>query len=506
MKGRVDMKKIISLFLAVLLIMSLLLGVTAESWMPEWDREVDVVVVGFGPAGAMAAKSAQENGASVLVVEKESKEFAGGSAAASMGFVFDPYTGEMLYNHSYGRLTTQNAQRIADKANANIEWLYENGLEMQGRYAVGNGMGFYSALAKNIEALGIEVLYQTPAKKLVYEPITKEVYGVICSDASGSALKIKANKGVILCTGGYVANEDLMNRFHFTDMPELATIGAPGQTGDGLLMALEVGAAIDGVTNQQIEWYGLAYKKASDEMGTGILHLLNGLAPDARIFVNTNGERFMNEELYLIHNKSQLEFFAFNGDFPIYGSYKNLPMYTIMDSTMIDADAVGPRDYIGGFASAHNIYNWSADNQAEVERGWLVKADTIDELVEKLAEQSGKPAINTANLKKTIETYNTYCDQGEDKAFGRDSFYLSKIETPPYYAAQIVPCSVYTIGGLWGGENGETLDWTGNPIKRLYHAGDIGQPTKMMMACLQGAMALGEIAGEACAQLKPIDQ
>ena len=176
MKGRVDMKKIISLFLAVLLIMSLLLGVTAESWMPEWDREVDVVVVGFGPAGAMAAKSAQENGASVLVVEKESKEFAGGSAAVSMGFIFGSYTGEMLYNHSYGRLTTQNAQRIADKAHANIEWLYENGLEMQGQTAVGNGRGFYSVLTKNMEALGIEVLYQTPAKKLVYEPITKEVW------------------------------------------------------------------------------------------------------------------------------------------------------------------------------------------------------------------------------------------------------------------------------------------------------------------------------------------
>ena len=61
---------------------------------------------------------------------------------------------------------------------------------------------------------------------------------------------------------------------------------------------------------------------------------------------------------------------------------------------------------------------------------------------------------------------------------------------------------MYTIGGLQGGENFETLDWKGNPIPRLYHAGDIGQPTKYLISALQGCMALGDIAGEACAQLE----
>ena len=194
--------------------------------------------------------------------------------------------------------------------------------------------------------------------------------------------------------------------------------------------------------------------------------------------------------------------FDYNGTFPVFESFKNFPMYTIFDSTMFDAGPVGPRDFSTGYASAYNIYNWSEDNQAELERGWLVKADTIEELVEKLAEQSGNDPIDVEALKATIEAYNAACDAGEDAEFGRDSFMLSKIATPPYYAAEIEPAAVYTIGGLVCGENMETLDWDGNPIPRLYHAGDVGQPIKFTILSLAGAMATGEIAGTACAQLE----
>ncbi|MBQ9257124.1 MAG: FAD-binding protein, partial [Acidaminococcaceae bacterium] len=96
---------------------------------------------------------------------------------------------------------------------------------------------------------------------------------------------------------------------------------------------------------------------------------------------------------------------------------------------------------------------------------------------------------------------NEGCANGED-AFGRSEFYLDPIGDGPYYAAQILPTIVYTIGGLQGGPNGETLDWQGNPIPRLYHAGDIGQPTKILIQALQGALATGHIAGEACSQLE----
>ena len=498
------MKKIAALLTALMLVMSMVPALAEEtpSWMPVWDRDADVVVVGFGPAGAMAAKAAQENGASTIVVEKASKEYAGGSAPTSMGFI-KPYTVEDIFDSAQGRITMETAQRIYDKENELLGWMGENGLEIVNSTSVGYGRGFYSALESGIEKLGIEVLYETPAVKLIADPMTHEVYGIQCRQADGSDLYIRANKGVVLATGGYAANKDLMTRFHFADMIDYAMLGADTQTGDGLLMATELGAGLDGVSNQQIEWYGYAYKTARDEMGTAILHLGLDLGPDSRIFVNSKGERFMDEEMYIVHSKEQMPFLSYDGTFPVYNGYRNLPMYVIFDESMFEGGPVGPTaDYYCGFASMYGVYAWSDDNQAELEKGWLVKADTIEELVEKLAAQSGNDSIDAEALKNTIAEYNAACEQGADTAFGRSDFYLDPIGEGPYYAAQLIPAIVYTIGGLSGGENGETLDWNGNPIPRLYHAGDIGQPTKILIQALQGALATGAIAGEACAQLE----
>ena len=494
-------RKLIALLIAVMLVMSAFAAIAEETWMPEWDMDADVVVVGFGPAGAMAAKSAMEEGASVLVVEKAPEQYAGGSAPASYGFI-KPYTAEQIYESGAGRLTMENAQRIFDRETECMDWMYKNGLQLNGQTSVGYGVGFYNVVANGVKAHGVNVLYETPAKKIIADPQTKEVYGIQCETAAGEKLNIRANKGVILCTGSYLANDELMTRFHFAEMPDLANAGSPYNTGDGLMMALEIGAGMDGISNQQIEWYGYSFKKASDEMGTAILHLAGANSPDARIFVNSKGERFMDEEVYITHGKFQMPFLAYDGGFPNYNGYSNLPMYAIIDASMFDSDAVGPHDFGCCYASNLGVYNWSADNQAELERGWLVKGDTIEELVEKLAEQSGNEMIDAEALKATIAAYNSSCEAGEDTAFGRSAFFLDPFGDGPYYAAQIVPTAVYTIGGLSGGENGETLDWNGNPIPRLYHAGDVGQPTKMLIAALQGALALGDIAGEACAQLE----
>ncbi len=496
-------RKLIALLAAVMMVMCAVAAAAEETpaWMPAWDMDADVVVVGFGPAGAMAAKSAMEEGASVLVVEKAPEQYAGGSAPASYGFI-KPYTAEQIFQSAAGRLTQENAQRIFDRENECMDWMYANGLELNGQTSVGYGVGFYNVVANGVKALGVNVLYETPAKKLIADPQTKEVYGIQCETATGETLNIRANKGVVLCTGTYLGNEELMTRFHFAEMPDIANGGSPYNTGDGLMMALEIGAGMDGVSEQQIEWYGYAYKKASDEMGTAILHLAGANSPDARIFVNSKGERFMDEEVYITHGKFQMPFLAYDGGFPNYNGYSNLPMYAIIDASMFDSDAVGPHDFGCCYASNLGVYNWSADNQAELERGWLVKGDTIEELVEKLAEQSGNAMIDAEALKATIAAYNSSCEAGEDTAYGRSSFFLDPFGDGPYYAAQIVPTAVYTIGGLSGGENGETLDWNGKPIPRLYHAGDVGQPTKMLIAALQGALALGDIAGEACAQLE----
>ena len=172
------MKGLLSLVIALAL--TLCMATAAFAAMPDvqWDREADVVVIGFGPAGALAAKAAVDNGATTLILEKASKEFAGGSAPTSMAFVRLPRVAESVYNESHGRISMDLATRIADKGNENMAWLCDNGMEMNGNVTVGYGRGFYKALTTNIDAMGIECLYETPAESLIQDPETKEIWGV----------------------------------------------------------------------------------------------------------------------------------------------------------------------------------------------------------------------------------------------------------------------------------------------------------------------------------------
>lgn len=502
-------KKLISLILVIVLVVTSITGCTTtetastQSWMPEkWDLSADVVVVGYGPAGAMAAKAAYEEGASTLIIEKESYENSGGSAFASQGYIFN-YTPELIEHSSMGKLDSESSQIILEEGTKAVEWMKQFGLELNGVISKGYGPGFYEALRKGIDSLKLQIIYDTPAEELIFDPVTREVYGVKCTDKTGNVINVKANKGVVLCTGGFIENEDLVDRFLIPKGTGMVSAGAPSQTGDGLLMALDAGAAIDGMTSFNVEWYGLAFKKASEEMDTAILHLINEGAIDARIFVNQDGNRFMDEETYIVHNKSQLPFLDYVGEMSTgYPGWTNLPMYVIFDSTLADSAPVGPNNYNVGWASHKDIYdNWSVDNQVELEKGWLVSDDTLEGLVAKLAESSGNPEINLENLQKAIDQYNSYCEQQEDVEFGRSPKTLKPLNNPTYYAAELVPSPVYTIGGLQGGDNGETLDWDGNPIPRLYHAGDIAQPIDLMVVGLPGAMALGTLAGRAAASL-----
>jgi hypothetical protein len=94
-----------------------------------------------------------------------------------------------------------------------------------------------------------------------------------------------------------------------------------------------------------------------------------------------------------------------------------------------------------------------------------------------------------------------FVEQRIDTEFGRNRESLVPLDRGPYYAAELVPSALYTIGGLIGSPTGETLGWDNKPIPRLFHAGDIGQPMELVISGLAGVMALGSIAGKNAAQL-----
>ena len=113
------------------------------------------------------------------------------------------------------------------------------------------------------------------------------------------------------------------------------------------------------------------------------------------------------------------------------------------------------------------FYNWSTDNTVEIEKGWIIKGDTITELAAKLGMD---PKI----LKCTVVTYNRSCEAGEDWEFGRIDETLVPIDTPPYYALKMYPGGPNTQGGPKRNAKSQVLDFDGNPIPRLYTAGELG--------------------------------
>jgi hypothetical protein len=143
------------------------------------------------------------------------------------------------------------------------------------------------------------------------------------------------------------------------------------------------------------------------------------------------------------------------------------------------------------WAWTHSGYTWSADNSAEIEKGWILKADTIEELAAQMTTMhllTGQPiSVDAAGLKVAIDEYNAGCAAGVD-AFGRDPGKLKPIDTPPYYAAEIVPSALYTIGGLMTDRGGKVLDWSNSPIPRLYAAGNVGQGLELGPCGVCGCM------------------
>lgn len=470
--------------------------------LPEkWDYEADVVIVGYGAAGAIAAREAIAQGASALVLEKCDEFWAGGSTAASAGAVF-PNDVENMYKWSRGYITREEIADITGTGLAVAGWLDANGLDRSS-----GGKGVYATTKQAVDACGANVLYETPGKRLVVDPVTHEVFGVIAEDAQGNEVAVKANKGVLLASGGFLGNEELVHRFVVPREVGLLNQGAPTCTGDGLLMAVSAGAALKNLTWMCLELNGLcslAYTKASEEIGTAIVHTCDGEQNGARIIVNQQGKRFMDEDKELIHTKCNYEPFNYAGGFMAYEGFSNLPMYLIFDSQVMDNVRLSNGGSLSsiGWAYAKDLYYWSEDNKAELERGWFVQADTIEELVEKLAEHSGNDPIDADALKETIETYNGYCADGYDPDFHRTEYFnmyygtpsMAPIGEPPYYACQVSPMAIYTIGGLHWGPGGATLDWDGNPIPGLYHAGDVGQYSEISVVGIEDCMGMGAVA------------
>ncbi len=497
----------------------------------KWNLETDVVVVGTGYAGINAAIAAHDAGAKVLVLEKAPEKFAGGNSSVSGGGMRIPLKvpGAVDYYRAlcFGTVPDELCAVMVDALSGVPEQLKKLGIEVAptrsytrtassppptglsllpgsehaSLYAMvppgekaarmGTGHQLYLALKSCMDQRKIKVMYETPVKRLIQDPDTKAILGVSAQD-QGKDISVKAKRAVVLACGGYEANYEMQGYFNYPGI-KIYPWGTPYNTGDGVIMAAQVGAGLWHMFS--IEWDAPCIKIPSEKYGVAI-QVSTGTGTNAGfIFVNKYGRRFMNEGKNLVHTKESLELTYFSHDRV---EYPNMPFYIVFDESFRASQPLGSKRPMAWYG-VHNVYEWSTDNKAEIDKGWIVKGDTIKELGAKLR-------VDAAGLEATISKYNEYCTSGNDAEFGRRKQTLIPIKTPPYYAAELALTLINTQGGPKHNGKAQTLNWNNEPIPRLYTPGELGSFFGFLYpggSNIPEAIAFGRIAGEHAAAEKP---
>jgi len=215
------------------------------------------------------------------------------------------------------------------------------------------------------------------------------------------------------------------------------------------------------------------------------------------IFVNKYGKRFMKETKSIYHYKGPLDVFLFDHE---RAEYPNVPAYLIFDDVHRKSGPISrkPPDPVG-YEIVHKVHDWSNDNALEIDKGWIIKADT-------LADLAGKINVERAGLEETIKQFNSYAAAGKDGAFNRSRDSMAPIQTPPYYALELGLVLVNTQGGPKHNRYGQVLDPDDKPIPRLYAAGELGSFFGFLYQVgtnYPEAWAFGRIAGMRAASEKP---
>lgn len=494
------MKKRFAVLLTVLMCLTCL-GAMAESFEQtvEWNAEYDVVVVGYGNAGATAAVTAADAGVKVLLIEKAPKGHEGGNSAICaqiVGFSYDADETLKYLKAMRGEFDTTSDEILEVYAKGlaeNIDWVKSMGgdpVDMKAHREFemleGNESFSYFTISGTmmdgsmykwdqslVEARAdqIDVWFETRGTRLIQDPDTRIIHGVVAEN-DGKEIHIRAKNGVVLCTGGF-ENDPKMLQDYFSSTTIKSLGNAYYNTGDGIRMAMRVGANLWHMNNMagpELNYY-------DETNGVMYQYLSNRLANKGAIYVSGTGERFFDESEKIGHGKKYF-----------YGTYMQHPiphtMYAIFnDTAMMD----------GSVYSA-----WSLNNQEELEKGWIVKADTVEELAQKVG-------IDAAGLAAQIEKWNASCAAGVDEVFGRSAETLIPLDKGPYYAMKLTPAVVNTQGGPEKNEKGEVLDVDGQPIPHLYEAGELGDiwANLYQASCnMGGGLIFGRISGANAAAVK----
>ncbi|MCC6108769.1 MAG: FAD-binding protein [Denitrobacterium sp.] len=484
-------------------------GTTTPSWLGEAPDvaesditetlDYDVVVVGCRTGGLPAIISAAENGARVLGVDQQPsvqapREDIGAinsrlqqeGAAAHPDCAIDKDVAlDDLMRYSNGVADRRLLNVWADESGALVDWITDiitrNGhYKMNWEAGVGNtdlperawatshspeklvddkSITFGTELKEYAEEIGAEFRWNTSLIKCEQNEEGR-VTGVICRDDNDKHyIRINASHGVILSTGGYAANTEMLEaRQPWNQQIRINIPMGGGNSGDGIRAAMWCGAHMDPVGTSVL--FNRAAVKPSETAGSDVKGSMFWFGEQPFLKVNLKGERFTNEALpygYVLHAAMMQpgstyvdiwdsNYFADTKAFDEHGCCRLYP-------------------WDNGAPSNKDISEMPAALQKLEDNGYVQRADTIEELAEKLD-------VPADTLKATWENYNAYAKAGHDPEFNKEPQRLIALDQPPYFGCRTGCWFLATIDGVRIDTNMHPIDDNGDPIQGLYTVGN----------------------------------
>ena len=489
--------------------------------------ECEVLVVGAGSSGCFAAAAAAEAGADTLLIDRFGHDMASGirdtlAACGSSEQLVDgadvdkQVAARYICDWSQGYARYSLAKLWADRSGETIDWytnvLAESGISFRheidehqtSNYQyldVGHSIQYtdnytetlaMDAVLDYAEGHGLTVRYETTMVKLEKDG-SGRVTGIIAKNADDSYLRINASKGVILGCGGYSGNEEMMKALQPQSVEQTCVnYSKPGAKGDGIKACLWAGAIMDTTHTAMIFDRGAVKPDYAGEPGKASDGMMFWMGSQPFLKVNLKGERFINEYLpydMVLHAAA---------------SQPHHTYCTIWDSKYPeDCEKFATHGcsrlypHVNGTAPVFPMETVIGMNEDLEEQGYIVQADTVEELAEKL----GLP-VDTFTA--TVEHYNELAANGEDTDFGKESYRLSTLTEAPFYGVR--QCGGYlicTMDGIQIDDNMHALDVNYQPIPGLYVIGDMSgnyfshsYPNLMSGAAAGRSATFGRLAGQ----------
>jgi tricarballylate dehydrogenase len=435
---------------------------------PEQKQEFDVIVVGAGAAGLSAAltaiQTAEAEGrpARVAVLERSTRDIRGGNTRWSGSFLrledeVTPVHNLVEYgmSASKGHASQEYYEALYENVPEAFAWVQEQGVQLAKlptifptlsapRYSpVGGGKQIVEPLFETLEKTDAEVFYETTARSLLTDA-SGAVVGVTVLDADGVARDLRA-PSVILACGGFQANKELMTRYigkHAYRVPPISR-GGQHNRGDGLRMAMEVGAATEG----QFDLFHAEPKDPRSEIAEAVV-----MTFPYGIVVNTSGERFIDEASKTV----------------------DLTYETLAREIMMQDDSIA---YAVFDQKVKEIPGYEYAVATDVDP---YTADTIEELEELIGVPEGSLAATVAEFNASCPPSQAGFDwsvtdglSAEPDGQPRKSNWSRRLEDGPFFAYPQICANVFTFGGVKTDTEARVVTSDGHVIRGLYGAGEM---------------------------------